>query len=105
MLFFTFFKATFCGFKKNVHGLNTLYHLENKILVSHATYQPGIITLVIVEILALRLVEGCVLSRYNQLAQGDLAGALNFEIAASDFFRMFPGSDELDTDRKQIVLS
>ena len=72
--------------------------------MSHATFQNGIIPLVIVEILALRLVEGCVLSRYNQLAV-IIAGALNFETAASHFFRMFPGSDELDTDRKQIVLS
>ena len=38
LLFLTFFKAMFSGFKKNVHGLNILYHLENKILVSHTTF-------------------------------------------------------------------
>ena len=86
LLFFTFFKATFCGFKKNVHGLNTLYHLENKILVSHATFQNGIIPLVIVEILALRLVEGCVLSRYNQLAQGDYSRSAKFRNSCLAFF-------------------
>ena len=61
----------FSGFKKNVHGFNTLYYLESKILVSHATFSLSIIALVIVEILTLRLVEGCVVSGYNHPAQGD----------------------------------
>ena len=45
LLFLTFFKAMFSGFKKNFHGL--------------------------MEILTLRLVEGCIVPCYNHLAQGD----------------------------------
>ena len=71
LFFLTFFEAMFSGFKKSVHGLNTLCHLESKILVSHATFSLSTIALVIVEIPALRLVEGCVVSRYNHPAQGD----------------------------------
>ena len=48
----------FSGFKKNVHGLNTLYHLESKILVSHATFSLSTIALVIVEILTLEIGRG-----------------------------------------------
>ena len=48
----------FSGFKKSVHGLNTLYHLESKILVSHATFSLSTIALVIVEILTLEIGRG-----------------------------------------------
>ena len=78
LLFLTFFKAMFSGFKKNVHCLNTLYHLENKISVSHAIFSPSIIALVIVEILILRLVEGCIVLSYNHLAQCDYSRSAKF---------------------------
>ena len=86
LLFLTFFKAMFSGFKKNVHGLNTPYHLENKILVSRATFQLSIIAFVIVETHALRLVEGCVVSRNNHLAQGYYSRSVKFRNSYLAFF-------------------
>ena len=76
----------FSSFKKNVHGLNTLYHLESKILVSHATFSLSTISFVIVEIFALRLVEGCVVSRYNHPAQGDYSRSAKTRNGCFAFF-------------------
>ena len=77
LLFLTFFKLMFTSFKKNVHGLNTLYHLENKIRChtqhfhldwSHSDWSRVESYLTIIT------------SR-----KVIIAGALNFEIAASPF--------------------
>lgn len=86
LFFLTFFEAMFSGFKKSVHGLNALCHLESKILVSHATFSLSTIALVIVEILTLRLVEGCVVSRYNHPAQGDYSRSAKTRNGCFAFF-------------------
>ena len=86
LFFLTFFEAMFSGFKKSVHGLNTLCHLESKILVSHGTFSLSTIALVIVEIPALRLVEGCVVSHYNHPAQGDYSRSAKTRNGCFAFF-------------------
>ena len=65
LLFLTFFKAMFSGFKKNFHGL--------------------------VEILTLRLVEGCIVPCYNHLAQGDYSRSAKFRSSCLAFLRAIQG--------------
>ena len=71
LLFLTFFKEMFSGFKKNVHGL--------------------------VEILTLRLVEGCIVPCYNHLAQGDYSRSAKFRSSCLAFLSAIQGNGRKKT--------
>ena len=56
----------------------------------------GEIALVIIEMCMLRLVENCVIARYNHLAQGDYSSSDKFQNGCIAFCQCYRGSDILD---------